>query len=159
DLGRLLLRLMPAEPEVLGLLALMLHCEARRAARRTWLGEYVPLSRQDIGVWSRPLIDEAEQHLAQAARVGRVGRFQLEAAIQSAHAQRARTDTTDWEGIALLYEGLVRLAPSIGALVGRAAAVAEARGSAAGWDLLEAIGSDAVNSYQPYWALRAHLLK
>lgn len=159
DLGRLLLRLMPAEPEVQGLLALMLHCEARRDARRTAAGGYVPLSEQDVARWSRPMIEEAEQLLAAAEQAGRIGRFQLEAAIQSAHARRAWTGRTDWEAIALLYEGLVCLAPTIGALVGRAAAVAEARGAATGWALLEAIPTEAIKSYQPYWALAAHLLK
>ncbi|MBV9701682.1 MAG: RNA polymerase subunit sigma-70 [Methylobacteriaceae bacterium] len=159
DLGRLLLQLMPGEPEVQGLLALMLHCEARRDARRTPAGDYVPLSEQDVTRWSRAMIVEAEQLLMAAEKGGRIGRFQLEAAIQSAHAQRAVTGHTDWEAIALLYEGLVRLAPTIGALVGRAAAVAEARGAATGWELLNAIPADATRSYQPYWALAAHLLK
>ena len=159
DLGRLLSRLMPAQPEVLGLLALMLHCEARRDARRTSAGAYVPLSRQDPGRWSRPMIEEAEQCLSVAAERAQLGRFQLEAAIQSAHAQRAQTGRTDWEAIAVIYEALVRLAPTIGALVGRAAAVAEARGAEAGWRLLEAIPPDAIRSYQPYWAVAAHLLE
>src|SRR6185369_2304256 len=91
ELGRLVARLLPGEPETLGLLALMLHCEARRAARRTAAGEYVPLLEHDVRQWSRELMDEAEQCLGAAASQGRVGRFQLEAAIQSAHAQRART--------------------------------------------------------------------
>jgi RNA polymerase sigma-70 factor (ECF subfamily) len=159
DLGRLLLQLMPAEPEVQGLLALMLHCEARREARRTSAGGYVPLAEQDVDHWSKPMIAEAETLLAKAARAGQVGRFQLEAAIQSVHAQRARTGRTDWEALVLLYEGLVRLAPTIGATVGRAAAVAEARGAATGWALLEAVPAEAIKDYQPYWALAAHLLK
>ncbi len=159
DLGRLLLQLMPASAEVQGLLALMLHCEARREARRTGAGAYVPLAEQDVHRWSKPMIAEAENLLASAARVGQVGRFQLEAAIQSVHAQRARTGRTDWEALVLLYEGLVRLAPTIGATVGRAAAVAEARGAATGWALLEAIPAEAIKDYQPYWALAAHLLK
>ena len=158
-LGRLLTQFMPTEPEVHGLLALMLHCEARRDARRTAAGEYVPLSQQNVARWSQAMIDEAEQSLSHAARADRIGRFQLEAAIQSAHAQRARTGHTDWEAIALLYEGLVRLAPTIGAQVGRAAAVAEAHGPKRGWILLEAIPGEAVESYQPYWALAAHLLR
>ena len=158
ELGRLLARLMPAAPEVEGLLALMLHCAARQEARRGAMGEYIPLSRQDVARWSTSLIDEAEQRLAAAAQAGRMGRFQLEAAIQSVHAQRARTGHTDWEAIALLYEGLVRLAPTTGAQVGKAAAVAEARGPEAAWTLLEAIPAESVRSYQPYWALAAHLL-
>ena len=158
-LGRLLVELMPEAPEARGLLALMLHCEARREARRAAGGEYVPLSEQDPARWSQPLMHEAEAQLRDAARSGVIGRFQLEAAIQSAHAQRAWTGHTDWESIALLYEGLVRLAPTIGALVGRAAAVGEARGAAEGWALLQAIPAEAVASYQPYWALGAHLLR
>jgi predicted RNA polymerase sigma factor len=159
DMGRLLMRLMPIEPEVPGLLALMLHCEARREARRTATGAYVPLSEQDVARWSRPMIEEAEEVLATAAKAGRIGRFQLEAAIQSVHAQRALTHHTDWEAVALLYEGLARLAPTVGVEVGRTAAVAEARGAVAGWTLLQTIPADSVKSYQPYWALTAHLLK
>jgi predicted RNA polymerase sigma factor len=158
-LGGLLARLMPDEPEGQGLLALMLLCEARRPARRSASGGYVPLSEQDAASWSAPMIAEAEALLMEAERRGRVGRFQLEAAIQLVHVRRAVTGRTDWDSIALLYEGLVRLAPTIGALVGRAAAIAEARGAATGWALLQAIPDDAVTSYQPYWALAAHLLK
>jgi RNA polymerase sigma-70 factor (ECF subfamily) len=158
-IGRLLVQLLPEAPEALGLLALMLHCEARREARRGVSGQYVPLSEQDPGRWSHSMMEEAEALLRAAAQCGAVGRFQLEAAIQSAHAQRAWTGRTDWEAVALLYEGLVRLAPAVGALVGRAAAVAEAHGAAAGWALLQRIPADAIASYQPYWALAAHLLR
>jgi predicted RNA polymerase sigma factor len=158
ELGRLLRHLMPGEPEVLGLLALMLHCEARREARRTSAGAYVPLSEQDSTRWSRPMIEEAERLLAEAAQAGRPGRFQLEAAIQSVHALRAGTGVTDWEAVALLYEGVVRAAPTIGALVGRAAAVGEGGDAVKAWALLEAIPVEAVERYQPYWALAAHLL-
>jgi RNA polymerase sigma-70 factor (ECF subfamily) len=158
-LGRLVTGLLPDEPEAHGLLALMLHCEARRAARRDDAGRYVPLDRQDATRWSRPMILEAEERLVAAFRVGRPGRFQLEAAMQSVHAQRAVTGHTDWEAIALLYEGLIRVAPTIGAHVGHAAALAEARGSAAGLRALEFIPQETVASYQPYWALRAHLLR
>jgi predicted RNA polymerase sigma factor len=150
-LGRVLAELMPEQAEVHGVLALMLHCEARRAARRSSDGAYVPLSDQDPADWSRQLIGEAEQHLYRASRLGGIGRFQLEAAIQSAHAQRA-----SWETIALLYEGLVRVAPTLGALVGRAAALAEARGAAEGLRALRELSAEA---YQPYWALKAHLLE
>jgi RNA polymerase sigma-70 factor (ECF subfamily) len=159
ELGAVLAQLLPAEPEALGLLALMLHCESRRAARRGPAGEYVPLSEQDTAAWSRPMIEQADRLLARAQHARRIGRFQLEAAIQSAHAVRAQTGQVDWEAIALLYEGLVRLAPTIGVLTGRAAAVAEARGAAAGWSLLQAIAPDAIAGYQPYWALAAHLLE
>jgi RNA polymerase sigma-70 factor (ECF subfamily) len=158
-LGRLVARLLPEEPEALGLLALMLHCEARRGARRDDAGRYVPLDQQDVGRWSEALIEEVEAALAAAARAGQPGRFQLEAAIQSAHVHRAVTGRTDWEAIALLYEGLLRSAPTIGARVGQAAAIAEARGTPASWAALAAIPAAEVSAYQPYWAPRAHLLR
>jgi RNA polymerase sigma-70 factor (ECF subfamily) len=158
-LGRLVSGLLPDEPEALGLLALMLHCEARRPARRDVTGGYVPLGEQDVSRWSSALIHEAETALARASRFTKPGRFQLEAAIQSAHAQRAHTGATDWEAIALLYEGLVRIAPTVGARVAQAAALAEARGAAAGLTALQALAADSIASYQPYWALRAHLLR
>ena len=85
-LAQVLLEQMPGEAEIQGLLALMLHCEARRTARRDREGHYVPLSEQDPKLWSLPLIEEAERHLAQASKSGQLGRFQLEAAIQSVHA-------------------------------------------------------------------------
>ena len=158
-LGRLVTRLLPEEPEAAGLLALMLHCEGRRPARRDAAGAYVPLTEQDVTRWSLPLMAEAENLLSAAARANAPGRFQLEAAIQSAHGQRALTGKTDWEAIALLYEGLLRCAPTIGAHVAYVAALAEARDAEAGLAALDAIPSDTVAAYQPYWALRGHLLK
>lgn len=158
-LGRLVLRLVPDELEAKGLLALMLHCEARRGARRDTSGLYIPLTRQDVALWSRSMIQEAEQILSDASQAKKPGRFQLEAAIQSVHAQRAVTRRTDWEAVALLYEGLIRIAPTMGARVAHAAALAEARGVDSGLAALDAISSDAVSTYQPYWALRAHLLR
>ena len=158
-LGRLVTRLLPDAPEARGLLALMLHCEARRPARRDAAGAYVPLTEQDVTRWSLPLIAEAETLLSAAARANAPGRFQLEAAIQSAHAQRALNGKTDWEAIALLYAGLLRCAPTIGARVAYAAALAEARGADAGLAALDTIPADAVVAYQPYWALGGHLLK
>jgi RNA polymerase sigma-70 factor (ECF subfamily) len=149
--------LLPKEPEALGLVALLLYCEARRAARRAG-DAFVPLSHQDTARWSRPMIEQAEAALSAAARLGRRGRFQLEAAIQSAHVARRCTGQPAWSEIALLYEGLVREAPTLAALVGRAAAVAEAVAAGAGLELLDAIDPHDAATYQPYWALRAHLL-
>jgi predicted RNA polymerase sigma factor len=157
-LARVLLQLMPGEAEVQGLLALMLHCEARRPARRGPDGRYIPLSEQNPNRWSVPLIEEAERHLSEAFTQGRSGRFQLEAAIQSVHAERARGGQTDWTAIALFYERLIRISPALGTRAGYAAAVAEANGPAAGLALLDSIDLDAVLHYQPYWAVRAHLL-
>src|SRR5258708_2584954 len=124
-LGRMLTHLMPREPEALGLLALILHCEARREARYTNDRKFVPLDQQDTALWSQSMIEEAEKHLRSAAAFKHMGRYQLEAAIQSVHASRAKTGRIDWKEIALLYEGLVRIAPGIGSLVGRAVAIAQ----------------------------------
>jgi RNA polymerase sigma-70 factor (ECF subfamily) len=158
-LARVVRECAPDEPEVRGLLALMLFCDARRTARTAPDGTYVPLWAQDPAQWSAPAIEEAEAELAQAAEFGRIGRFQLEAAIQSVHVDRARTGRTDWDAIALFYDRLVSIAPTIGARVAQAAAVAEASGTAAGLHLLDALDHAAVTDYQPYWAVRAHLLR
>ena len=158
-LARVLLQLMPGEAEVRGLLALMLHCEARRAARRGPDGRYIPLSEQNPRHWSLPLIKEAERHLAEASSPGRAGRFQLEAAIQSVHAERARSGRTEWTAIVLFYEQLIRISPTLGTRTGYAAAVGEANGPEAGLAVLDGIDTDDVSAYQPYWAVRAHLLQ
>jgi RNA polymerase sigma-70 factor, ECF subfamily len=158
-LGQVLAQLMPREPEAHGLLALMLHCEARREARYTSGGEFVPLDQQDTILWSQSMIDEAERHLRSAAVFKRMGRYQLEAAIQSVHANRAKTGGIDWKEIALLYEGLVRIAPGIGSFIGRAVAMAQASKPAAGFAALEQVPTDRTANYQPYWAARGHLLQ
>jgi RNA polymerase sigma-70 factor (ECF subfamily) len=158
-LARVLLQLMPNEAEVSGLLALMLHCEARRAARRGRDGRYVPLSEQDPKLWSLPLIEDAERHLADASKFGRPGRFQLEAAIQSVHAERGRSGQIEWAAIVGFYEQLNRISPTLGRRTGYAAALAEANRTEQGLAVLDAIDKDAVSTYQPYWAVRAHLLQ
>jgi RNA polymerase sigma-70 factor (ECF subfamily) len=158
-LARVLLQLLPDKAEVRGLLALMLHSEARRGARRTPDGRYVPLSNQDTKQWSLPLMDEAERHLAEAFRQGHSGRFQLEAAIQSVHAERARTGRIDWAAIAVFYEHLIRISPTLGTRTGYAAAIAELTGPEAGLAVLDGIDPDDISAYQPYWAVRAHLLR
>ena len=158
-LARVLRDQMPHEPEVRGLLALLLHCEARRPARRGADGQFVPLSEQDPGEWLAPLVDEAEKELAASAALARLGRFQIEAAIQSVHAERAHTGRTDWAAIIKFYDLLKQIAPSIGAAVARAAAHAEVHGAKAGLALLDQIEAQSVISYQPYWAVRAHLLR
>jgi predicted RNA polymerase sigma factor len=157
-LARVLLQLMPGEAEAQGLLALMLHCEARRAARRDGDGRYVPLSEQDPKLWSLPLIEEAEHHLAEASKYGQPGRFQLEAAIQSVHAERVHNGRIEWTAIVLFYEQLNRMSPTTGMRTGYAAALAEANEAERGLAVLDSINPDAVSCYQPYWAVRAHLL-
>ncbi|WP_447773896.1 RNA polymerase sigma factor [Variovorax boronicumulans] len=158
DLGRILCRLMPAEPEPLGLLALMLFCEARTAARRTEAGAYVPLDQQEITRWDHALLAEAEHHLRIASAMQSLGPYQLEAAIQSAHCERRAGAPVPPEVLVSLYEGLLALRPSIGAQVSLACALANARGPETGLRALDAIPSDEVASYQPFWAARAHLL-
>jgi len=158
DLARVLVALMPDQPEALGLLSLMLYCESRRDARRDDANRYVPLAEQDVARWSRTLIGEAGQLLQHAGAMGRIGRYQLEAAIQSVHAQRALTGTTHWDVIARFYGELLRLAPTVGAQVGEAAAIAEWRGPQAGLERLDAMDADEAQRYQPWWAVRAHLL-
>jgi RNA polymerase sigma-70 factor (ECF subfamily) len=158
-LARTVIELMPDEPEARGLLALMLYCEARRPARRDASGEYVPMSEQDPQRWNAAAIAEAERELVAAAAGQRPGRFQLEAALQSAHIEGVRRGRTDWAAIAVLYEGLVHVTPTVGAFVGRAAAIAEAESAESGLAALDAIDAAAAKSYQPYWAVRAHLLR
>jgi RNA polymerase sigma-70 factor, ECF subfamily len=157
-LARALVGLLPAEPEALGLLALLLHCEARRPARRDAAGRYVPLSAQNPADWSRPLIDEAEHTLATAARHGSPARFQWLAAIQSAHARRVRDGYTDWPAILALHEALQHHAPTTGGTVAHIAALAEVHGATEALAALEKLPPASVAAYQPYHALHAHLL-
>jgi len=158
-LGRLVASLLPEEPEALGLLALMLHAEARRSARRNANGDYVPLNEQDPMLWDAALIDEAEALLRRASAIGGIGRYQLEAAVQSAHAVRRRTGAPDWTAIERLYDALYALTGSPVVAINRAIAVAETRGAEAGLAALDALADDVrLAEYQPYWAARAGLL-
>ena len=157
-LGRLLVDLMPDEPEVRGLLALMLHCEARRPARRDPAGRFVALRDQDARLWSRDKIVEAEALLTLAARSGRFGRFQCEAAIQSVHVQRPVTGRTNHAALRTLYDLLAAHVPSIGVLVGRAAATLDAGEHAAALRQLDDLPVTVTARYQPYWVTRAHVL-
>ncbi|MGQ3074922.1 MAG: RNA polymerase sigma factor [Ferrovibrionaceae bacterium] len=154
-LARVVVGLLPASAEARGLLALMLHCEARRPARRDGEGCFVPLDRQDPARWRADMIAEAEAILASAGRMGRPGRFQIEAAIQSVHAARARTGATNWPALVALYDHLAALAPAVGVLVARAAATAAAGDPAAAIVQLDGIGD---RRYQPWWAARARAL-
>ena len=158
-LGHLVTVLMPDAPEALGLLALMLHAQARRAARRDAQGGYVPLDEQDPARWDEALIDDAEALLLRAGRMAQIGRYQLEAAVQSAHVVRRRTGRADWAAISRLYDALLGLTGSPVVAINRAVAIAETRGAAAGLAALDDIASDArLADYQPYWAARASLL-
>ena len=157
-LGRVAVELAPHEPEAKGLLALMLYAHARRAARRDPQGRYAPLSDQDTGLWDQAAIGEAERLLRAASESGALGRFQLEAAVQSVHAARRLTGETDWEAIVKLYDALFAMTGSPVVAVNRAAAVARARGPAAGLALLDEVGASAgLEEFEPYWVARADL--
>jgi RNA polymerase sigma-70 factor (ECF subfamily) len=158
-LGRLVASLLPEEPEALGLLSLMLYAEARRAARRDAQGNYVPLGEQDTALWNADLIQEAESLLRTASAKGVLGRYQLEAAIQSAHVVRRLTDCADWAAIERLYDALFVLTGSPVVVINRAIAVGETQGPAAGLAALDTLIDDPrLSDYQPYWAARAGLL-
>jgi RNA polymerase sigma-70 factor (ECF subfamily) len=157
-LGRLIAELLPQEPETLGLLALMLYSYARIGARRDPAGEFIPLSNQDIARWDQTLIVEAETLLLRASEMGVFGRYQLEAAIQSAHIAGRRTGATDWAAIERLYDGLCAITGSPVAAINRAIAVAQTRGAAEGLAALPILGPGSrLVEYQPYWAARAEL--
>jgi len=158
-LARLVAGLLPGEPEALGLLALMLHAEARRPARRDAAGDYVPLGWQDPAIWDAAMIAEAEGLLRRAAARGRIGRFQLEGALQSAHVHRCRSGEADWARVVELYDALLALSASPVVAINRALAVARLEGAAAGLAALDAVAGDPrLAEYQPWWAARAELL-
>jgi len=158
-LGRLVTELLPAEPEALGLCALMLHTEARRRARRNEEGEYVPLAEQDAELWDSQKIFEAEALLRRASVLGSVGRYQLEAALQSAHVHRRRTGEANWADVVQLYDVLLELTGSPVVAINRALAIAELHGASAALEAMQEVNTDArLAEYQPYWAARADLL-
>jgi RNA polymerase sigma-70 factor (ECF subfamily) len=157
-LGRLLASLLPDEAEALGLLALMLYSQARRWARRDADGAYVPLADQDPNLWDTNMIEEAETLLLHASRMGAAGRYQLEAAVQSAHAVRRLTGRSDWAAIEGLYKALFAVTRSPVVAINLAVALGEMRGPAAGLAALKSLKTDTrLVDYQPYWAALADL--
>jgi RNA polymerase sigma-70 factor, ECF subfamily len=154
-LARLLVELLPQQPEAKGLLALMLYCEARKAARRNDVGEFVPLKQQDARLWNRYEIIEAEQLLNQAAIAQSFGRYQCEAAIQSVHVQYPITGQTNIEALKTLYQMLAAYSPTIGVLVAQATVFLEQGEPAAALEYLERITNPAKETYQPYWVAKA----
>lgn len=158
-LARLVVGLLPQEPEALGMLALMLHADARRRARRHANGDYVPLAEQDVSLWDAAMIDEAEALLLHASTLGRIGRYQLEAALQSAHVERRRTGRTDWTAEVQLYDALLGLSGSPVVALNRALALAEWKSPYVALEIVDALAVDErLAQYQPYWAARASLL-
>jgi predicted RNA polymerase sigma factor len=153
-LAQVLAELLPDEPEALGLAALVCLSESRRAARRTADGAFVPLDDQDPRLWDPALIARGEALLHRAHGFGRPGRYQYEAAIQSAHCNRP----VDWLALRTLHRALLRIAPSLGAAVALAAIDAEIDGPRAGLATLDAITDPALQRFQPAWTTRAHLL-
>jgi predicted RNA polymerase sigma factor len=157
-LALVLTDLLPDEPEVLGLASLVCLSEARRPARRADDGCLVPLEEQDVSRWDRSLIARGEALLTRAHAHRRPGRFQYEAAIQSAHCSRVSRPPVDPETLRTLHRALMRTAPSLGAEVALAALDGEIDGPAAGLRALDAVADPAVERFQPAWAVRAHLL-
>jgi RNA polymerase sigma-70 factor (ECF subfamily) len=158
-LADLTTELMPDEPEALGLAALMFHAEARRTARRNVEGDFVPLADQDVAAWDIRLIDRADALLRRAGQLGSVGRYELEAALQSAHAHRRLTGRNNWREIIALYDALQLLVASPVVAINRALAIAEVDGAAAALTAMPDASSDPrLAGYQPYWAARAELL-
>jgi len=159
-LGRVLVGLMPDEPEALGVLALMLLHDARRAARVSAGGEMVLLDDQDRARWDRGEIGEGTQLLGRALRMGRPGPYQVQAAIAALHDEAERPAETDWPQIALLYARLADLQPSPVVELNRAVAIAMADGPRAGLARLDAIAADPRLAEYPYFhAARADLLR
>jgi RNA polymerase sigma-70 factor (ECF subfamily) len=157
-LGRLIVSLLPDEPEAKGMVALMLYAEARRPARRSADGAYVPLESQDVSLWDESGIIAAEALLHEANRAGPTGRYQIEAAIQSAHVSRRVTGQPNWGAVLALYDILLQLTHSPVVMLNRAAALAEIEGPEAALASLDSIAGDRrMASYQPWWALRGHL--
>lgn len=158
-LARIATELLPEEPEAFGLLAFMLHAEARRRARRDANGDYVPLAEQDSALWDSQMIFEAEELLRRASSHSSIGRYQLEAALQSAHVYRCRTGYANWADVVKLYDALLALTASPVVAINRALAIAELHGASAGLEAIPDMAADArLAEYQPYWAARAELL-
>jgi RNA polymerase sigma-70 factor (ECF subfamily) len=157
-LGHLIVSLLPDEPEAKGMLALMLYTAGRRAARRDEAGAYVPLEAQDTSRWDTPLLARAEQLLQQANAAGPSGRYQLEAAIQSAHVHRRLSGIANWQAVVALYDHLLALTGSPVVGVNRAVARAQLDGARAALaDLVALEGDKRMLSYQPYWAAKGQL--
>jgi predicted RNA polymerase sigma factor len=157
-LALVLAELLPDEPEALGLAALVCLSESRRPARRTSDGEFVPLDEQDTRRWDSTMIERGDALLRRAHGIGRPGRYQYEAAIQSTHCARVRGGQIDWAALRKLHRALQRIAPSLGAAVSLAVVDSEVDGPEAGLRILDAITDPAIERFQPAWTARAHLL-
>jgi RNA polymerase sigma-70 factor, ECF subfamily len=154
-LARVLAELMPDEPEVLGLLALLLLLDSRRPARTGPAGELVPLSEQDRSLWDRALIADGRALVRDLLRRGAPGPYQVQAAIQAVHADAAATGRTDWWQVLDLYDLLLSLLPTPVVALNRAMALAEVAGPGAALEVVDAL---TLPAYQPFHVVRADLL-
>lgn len=158
-LGQVVVELLPHEPEAKGMLALILYAEARRPARRTGDGAFVPLEEQDVTRWDREALATAERLLSEASVAGPSGRYQIEAAIQSAHIARRLDGTATWPAIVALYDRLLTVTGSPVVALNRSVALAETDGPSAALAALDSLAADGrLAGYQPYWAARGALL-
>jgi RNA polymerase sigma-70 factor, ECF subfamily len=158
-LGQVVVGLLPDEPEAKGMLALMFYAEARRLARRTDDGAFIPLEEQDVARWDRNALAAAERLLSEASAAGPSGRYQIEAAIQSAHVARRLGGAATWPAIVALYDHLLALTGSPVVALNRAVALAETDGPGAALAALDPLAADKrLTGYQPYWAARGALL-
>jgi RNA polymerase sigma-70 factor (ECF subfamily) len=157
-IGRVLVELMPDEPEAVGLLALMLLTDARRSARLGGDGALVRLSEQDRSRWDRSLIDEGHDLVRGCLRRNRPGPFQIQAAIAAVHADAPTAEQTDWSQIVALYDQLIQLRPDAVVALNRAVAVGELHGPEAGLAALDRPDDVSLDDYQPFHAARADLL-
>ena len=155
-LAELLTDLLPNHAETWGLRALLLHTESRRPGRLVD-GRFVPLALQDTTRWSAEHRRCGDQSLRRAAGLGDMGRFQLEAAISAVHSSRADGVATDWNAIAVLYAGLLRIAPSVGATIGAVSALIETGATQEAAALLDSLPIEVVRNHQPYWVSRTRL--
>lgn len=157
-LGRVLVELMPDEPEAVGLLALMLLTDARRPARVAQDGSMVPLADQDRSRWDRALIDEGHELVRACLRRNQPGPFQIQAAIAAVHTDADTAEATDWAQIVALYDQLLALRSNAVVQLNRAIAVAELQGPEAGMAALDQADAEQLAAYQPFHAARAGLL-
>jgi len=157
-LARVVVSLLPEEPEPKGLLALMLYSEARRSARQDADGAFVPLDEQDTGLWDWTHLNAAEALLDRANAIGQTGRYQIEAAIQSAHVARRLDGVSNWQAILSLYDILKQIAPSPVVMLNRSAALARnGRADEAIHDIMQLAENPKMAGYLPYWAARARI--
>jgi RNA polymerase sigma-70 factor (ECF subfamily) len=158
-LGRVLVELMPDEPEAVGLLALMLLTEARRPARTDAQGQLVILAEQDRSLWDQTLIAEGHRLVRQCLRRGAPGPYQLQAAINAVHTDAPRAADTDWPQVVALYDQLMAIAPTPVTALNRAVAVSEVEGPARALELVDELEVKELVGYDGFHVARAELLR